>query len=724
MIEIAIYGKGGIGKSTVSANLSAALAKGQKKVLQLGCDPKHDSTRLLLHGKDMTTVLSYMREVGPADYKLEDIIHEGVFGITCVEAGGPEPGVGCAGRGILSTFELLDRLGLDREYFDFILYDVLGDVVCGGFAVPLRQEYADRVYIVTSGEFMSIYAANNILRGLANYSTEGPRAGGIIFNERGLEEEEERIYRFACAVNLPVLAKIPRDDIFAKAEDLGKSVVEAFPDSKVGKIFQSLSEKIWEQEILYPAKPLEDRELEEVVLGRKAEISLEKTKNLQIKKEKQDKTFYSKSLLTREPLHGCAYNGAMNLAVQMKDGVTISHGPSSCANLSYQSITSLGRRALLEKGIVLPIQLHPKMMSTNMGESAMVFGGISELEETLEKALRENPKVITIVTTCPSGIIGDDMENTIEPYRKKCPIVLLPTDGNINGDYMQGMILGYQEFAKQLVKRNGKNDPYLVNIYGEKPIANSTAENIKILSKWLQAFGAKIHCRYINETETDKIKDLLDGGLHINAYGDYMGQILEEFFKKEFGITFFPHVFPIGFDDSVRFIRGLGDFYHQKEVAEKIIQEEENKYFEELKELIPILKGKKIMVVSYNHQVDWILRTALDVGMEVVKVGLLNFSQDMYRGSLYEDQVGEWEVNYTQEKRRADVARLKPDLVLANYNGGNLDDCPLHDTIQLTPQGGFESGIRQLRRLVQLFRQQIKEGWREDERFFKEYSAR
>lgn len=723
MIEIAIYGKGGIGKSTVSANLSAAMALDGKKVLQLGCDPKHDSTRLLLHGENITTVLNYMRDKGPAEYRLEDIIHEGIYGITCVEAGGPEPGVGCAGRGILSTFELLDRLGLDREEFDLILYDVLGDVVCGGFAVPLRQEYADRVYIVTSGEFMSIYAANNILRGLKNYSSEGPRAGGIIFNARGLEEEEERIRRFSRAVDLPVLVKIPRDDIFARSEDLGKCVMEAYPDSKVGGIFRSLARKIRNQDRLYEAKPLADEELEELVLGRKIVKKATEKKEAEVKREAKEKTFYSKSLLTREPLHGCAYNGAVNLAVQVNDGITLSHGPRSCANLSYQSISSLGRRSLLEKGIVLPVQLRPKLMSTEMGESAMVFGGTAELAAGMERALLNDPELITVVTTCPSGIIGDDIEGTIAPFRKKCPVVYLPADGNISGDYMQGMIFAYQEFARQLAERDLTPDPYLVNFYGEKTIANSTAENIRILSRWLDAFGARIHCRYLNNTSTESIKTMMKAGLHINAYGDYMGRILEEFFSDEFGITFFPHVFPIGFDDSVEFLRALGDFYEKPRVAERLIQKEKDRYEREIERLKPVLKGKRLMLVSYNHQVDWILRTVLEAGMEVVKVGLLNFSQDMYTGSPYEKMVGEWELDYTQNQRREDVARLKPDLVLANYNGGDMDDCPLHDTIQLTPTGGFDSGLKQAERLVQLFRQQIREGWREDERYYKEYPA-
>ena len=139
MSKIAVYGKGGIGKSTISANLSVAMAKGGHRVLQIGCDPKHDSTKLLLSGRKLTTVLDYMRETGPLEQKASDILGVGYMGIGCVEAGGPKPGVGCAGRGIISTFELLQRFGLPRKY-DTVVYDVLGNVVCGGFAVPIRRE--------------------------------------------------------------------------------------------------------------------------------------------------------------------------------------------------------------------------------------------------------------------------------------------------------------------------------------------------------------------------------------------------------------------------------------------------------------------------------------------------------------------------------------------------------------------------------------------------------
>lgn len=184
-MQIAIYGKGGIGKSTVSANLSAALGLCGRRVLQIGCDPKHDSTRLLHHGQQIPTVLNYLLDVPVDQQRAQDVLLEGFAGVKCVEAGGPRPGMGCAGRGILTAFDFLEKHRVFDE-FDTIVYDVLGDVVCGGFAVPVRRQYADAVFLVTSGEAMSIYAANNILQGICNLSPGEHRIAGIIYNSRGV----------------------------------------------------------------------------------------------------------------------------------------------------------------------------------------------------------------------------------------------------------------------------------------------------------------------------------------------------------------------------------------------------------------------------------------------------------------------------------------------------------------------------------------------------------
>lgn len=246
MRKIAVYGKGGIGKSTLTSNLAAALAALGKKVIQIGCDPKADSTINLLGGKPLQSVMGYMREFDAEPSSLEEISARGFGGVLCIETGGPTPGLGCAGRGIIATFNLLEDLELfEREQPDVVLYDVLGDVVCGGFAAPIREGYAEDVLIVTSGEKMALYAANNIATAVENFADRGyAKVRGVLLNRRNVPREEEKVRAFAEAHQLPVLADIPRSDAISEAEERGMMVVEAAPEDPVSQAFFALAREI------------------------------------------------------------------------------------------------------------------------------------------------------------------------------------------------------------------------------------------------------------------------------------------------------------------------------------------------------------------------------------------------------------------------------------------------------------------------------------------------
>ena len=268
MRKIAIYGKGGIGKSTTTQNLVAGLLEMKMKVMVVGCDPKADSTRLLLGGLHQQTVLDTLREEGE-DVELDDVRKEGYGGTLCVESGGPEPGVGCAGRGIITSINLLESLGAyeESEGLDYVFYDVLGDVVCGGFAMPMREGKAKEIYIVCSGEMMAMYAANNICKGILKFAESGGiRLGGIICNSRNVDNEEEMIVEFAKRLGTRMIYFVPRDKMVQKAEINRKTVIEYDSECEQATHYRNLAKCITENDNFIIPKPMPTDDLEKILL--------------------------------------------------------------------------------------------------------------------------------------------------------------------------------------------------------------------------------------------------------------------------------------------------------------------------------------------------------------------------------------------------------------------------------------------------------------------------
>jgi nitrogenase iron protein NifH len=264
--QIAIYGKGGIGKSTTTQNLTAGLAEAGKNVLVVGCDPKADSTRLLLGGLAQRTVLDTLREEGE-DIEISDILKDGFKGTRCVESGGPDPGVGCAGRGIITSIGYLEILGAYTDDLDYVFYDVLGDVVCGGFAMPIREGKAKEIYIVASGEMMSLYAANNISKGIAKYATQGGvRLGGIICNSRNVDRELDLLKAFAKELGTQLIHFVPRDNIVQRAEIRKKTVIEFDPESAQANEYRQLAKAIENNKNFVIPTPMTQERLEEILV--------------------------------------------------------------------------------------------------------------------------------------------------------------------------------------------------------------------------------------------------------------------------------------------------------------------------------------------------------------------------------------------------------------------------------------------------------------------------
>ena len=758
MKQIAVYGKGGIGKSTLSANISAALSLNNKRILQIGCDPKHDSTKLLMRGLSIPTVLDYIKTKSPLEYRKSDILFEGFGKIGCIEAGGPKPGVGCAGRGIITAFELLETLHI-KDNYDMIVYDVLGDVVCGGFAVPIRREYSDSIFIVTSGEYMSLYAANNILRGIQNYDENRPRLLGILYNSRNVKNEDDRVYKFAEAVKLPVFARIPRDDIFARAEKANVTVLELTQNEKnpVADIFKGIAKRICEGTEHFAANPLTDDELEALILSNEGAITKASHSATSSPKQEEEDTFscscetaepceactgissgqeestsdydapyLSKNVIRDEPLHGCAFNGAMTMSSNLKDAVILAHSPKSCTYLSIQTISSAGRRTLFERGNILPSSLIPNVLSTDMSETDMVFGGSENLLSKVKSILNSQspPPAIVIVSSCPSGIIGDDIDDALSLSTERTKIVTVKAEGNLTGDYLQGMLMAYTSLAKQIIDRNVEKRERTVNIVFEKVVARNTEMNFQRLKAFLARMNISVNCRFLCNTSYASLRDFCSAELNLLAYRDYTGKILEDFFIKEYGASFFEKQFPIGFKETSDWLLALGKLFDASDEAKSIISENEIIYQNRIKSVRPKLEGKKLMIITYNHELDWILNAALDCDMKIVKICVLNFSQDEgFRSSLSEIDGIEVVENYDKDERSSDIKRLKPDIILSNYEPVSEQSC-ITDTIPMCPDNGFFTGLEMVERWSRLFSKSKEGEWLNDRKLFDKYYSR
>ena len=758
MKQIAVYGKGGIGKSTLSANISAALSLNNKRILQIGCDPKHDSTKLLMRGLSIPTVLDYIKTKSPLEYRKSDILFEGFGKIGCIEAGGPKPGVGCAGRGIITAFELLETLHI-KDNYDMIVYDVLGDVVCGGFAVPIRREYSDSIFIVTSGEYMSLYAANNILRGIQNYDENRPRLLGILYNSRNVKNEDDRVYKFAEAVKLPVFARIPRDDIFARAEKANVTVLELTQNEEnpVADIFKDIAKRICEGTEHFAANPLTDDELEALILSNEGAITKASHSASSSPKQEEEDTpscicesaepceactgissgqeestsdydapYLSKNVIRDEPLHGCAFNGAMTMSSNLRDAVILAHSPKSCTYLSIQTISSAGRRTLFERGNILPSSLIPNVLSTDMSETDMVFGGSENLLSKVKSVLNSKspPPAIVIVSSCPSGIIGDDIDDALSLSTERTKIVTVKAEGNLTGDYLQGMLMAYTSLAKQIIDRSVEKRERTVNIVFEKVVARNTEMNFQRLKTFLARMNISVNCRFLCNTSYASLRDFCSAELNLLAYRDYTGKILEDFFIKEYGASFFEKQFPIGFKETSDWLFALGKHFDASDEAKSIISENEIIYQNRIKSVRPKLEGKKLMIITYNHELDWILNAALDCGMKIVKICVLNFSQDEgFRSSLSEIDGIEVVENYDKDERSSDIKRLKPDIILSNYEPVS-EQSYITDTIPMCPDNGFFTGLEMVERWSRLFSKSKEGEWLNDRKLFDKYYSR
>ena len=738
-MEIAVYGKGGIGKSTVCANLSAALAGAGHRVLQIGCDPKHDSTRLLTHGKEVETVLNYLRRVSREEEEPEAVLAEGFRGVGCIEAGGPKPGVGCAGRGIITAFEFLDRHDIKKNY-DTVLYDVLGDVVCGGFAVPVRREYSDVIFLVTSGEFMALYAANNILRGIRNFDgSERRRVAGIIYNERKITEEDERVLRFARAVRLPVLVKVPRSSAFAEAEARRMPLMELPGREGEKAVFEELASAVHDGMALYEARPLSDEALEAVVLenagaeyrdpealdaGNDAGVSCAASAEAEADAdETEDLVFDEEESVsqTRLPLYGCAFNGAATAAVRLNDAVVIAHGPRACAFYTLQNITSTGRKNLFNRGILMPSALNPHFESTDIGQAEAVFGGMDLLREHVERAVARKPGAVIVISSCVSGIIGDDIRQMERFSTPEVPVITIAADGDISGDYMHGIEMCMDTLAERIIDPDVKPEGRCVNIINEAGVSNNITYNYRVVRSMLRQIDVDSNCRYLGDASAEELRNFLKAPLNILASSSPDSLARKNWLEEKYGCRFSEGAFPVGFEESAGWLRRTAAFFDRTKKAEAIIAKEKEKYDAEIGKLRKILGGKTVILTTINANLDWLLRAAHDAGMRFLWLGVLNYLRTELCVTKHPEYFEEISPELDWLLIRDKIGEYHPDLVLSNYTHVMQEGDYLQDSLPMMPAAGFRSAIQILKRWAKLFESGKEGSWKDDKALFEEF---
>lgn len=658
MTRAAFYGKGGIGKSTTSSNVSFALASMGYKVLQIGCDPKSDSTRQLLGGGSPRTVLEYVRSTPPRERRLDDVVMVGSGGVLCIEAGGPEPGIGCAGRGILTTFDTLEKLGIEGLNTEHTVYDVLGDVVCGGFAVPLRQKFSDAVFIVTSGEFMSVYAANNIMRGVLNFGTEKPRVAGLILNRRQVEGEEEIVRTFSESTGVPIVADIPRSDLFKEAERCGKTVSEMAPDSEPAKQYASIAGLISDMEgdavELHTPKPLDDEQLNALMSG---------SRNV------GEGRFRGRAQCEAQivGMGSCASRGAVFEAGRVIDLPIIVHGPSSCGYV--MSHTQDGHYLEdLATNRLMPARLRNNISCTGMDMDSTIFGGAEALKGALHRMASEGHSTVAVVTTCVPGMIGDDVQAVAEEAESGSPgleVIVIKADGNLSGESEEGRI---QVIDRLIGLIDGSVEPETdgANIVDDTFMWFCRGRNEEWVRELFGSVGLGMGVKLFEDCTVQDIRTCKRNRFTVLAEDSPMNLRMASALRSK-GMEVFDRPLPRGYRETVEWLRLYSDLTG-RDVSEALA-DAESEYNSSVERARPILKGERtVIVATHSFQIDWAIECLLDAGAVIEEVCVFRVGPGSAdQSTRFGDRV-RFRWNLRVSDIGSEIDRIDPDLVIGSSN--------------------------------------------------------
>lgn len=648
MFKISVYGKGGIGKSTFSANLSHGLSEMGHRVLHVGCDPKHDSTRLLVGGAGIVTF---------ADNP-DDFITDSDSGVSCVECGGASCGTGCAGKGMGLMF---DRLR-DTDA-DYRVCDVLGDVVCGGFSIPLRRGNVDAVILVTSGEFMSLYALNNLLRGIRNIN-DTECILGIVFNRRGDPGEEIPVRRFAEAVGLPIICDMPRSGLFKMAESSGMTLLEAFPDSEEASRIRGILDRVVSRGDLHRASPLPEGSMLDLAAGRPLTHAVDERRvkgcTFEMVDHERNMTYTANYVMP-----SCTSHGAVDAALRITDAATVLHGPLNCAYLMEFAYRRRMMQSSSTRGGLLP---PCNMYSTALDGNTAFSGDAGLVEDAVRRAVSDGFRHVFIIPTCSSEIIGTDLSILASRLSEEtgADVAAVPGDEVFLGSKF-GEVNGMMDL---LISRMGPCDNPrrdTVNLVGRMFYSVGREDNMREFRGILSSMGLVINMNFLDSCTMDDLGRYSEAEFAIQLGKSRFNRNLCRKLERATGMRHVEVDMPMGLSESLGWVDAICDATGRDHLRESA-KSELRRRFESL--MAPIrerIAGRRVMIYYFSHSdLDWHLEALDAVGVKVEQITFV-------KGNIVDHNEKVTDCRDIPVVRdgsfcgfKEDVERLRPDLIVTN----------------------------------------------------------